>query len=79
MAFPVIFKRFSPEYVRIVCVCVCVCVSCFSHVQLYDPMDCSPQDSSIGGILQARTLEWVAMPSSSGSPRPRDQTHISYL
>ena len=25
MAFPVIFKRFSPEYVRIVCVCVCVC------------------------------------------------------
>ena len=78
MAFPVIFKRFSPEYVRIVCVCVCMW-SRFSHVQLYDPMGCSPQDSSIGGILQARTLEWVAMPSSSGSPQPRDQTHISYL
>ena len=29
------------------------------------------------GILQARILEWVAMPSSSGSPQPRDQTHVS--
>ena len=28
------------------------------------------------GILQARTLEWVAMPSSRGSSPPRDQTHI---
>ena len=26
------------------------------------------------GILQARVLEWVAMPSSRGSPQPRDQT-----
>ena len=29
------------------------------------------------GILQARILEWVAMPSSRGSSQPRDQTHIS--
>ena len=28
-------------------------------------------------ILQARILEWVAMPSSRGSSQPRDQTHIS--
>ena len=28
-------------------------------------------------ILQARILEWVAMPSSKGSSRPGDQTHIS--
>ena len=34
-----------------------------------DPMDCSPLGSSVHGILQARVLEWVAMPSlaSKGS------------
>ena len=30
------------------------------------------------GILQARLLEWVAMPSSRGSSQPRDQTRVSY-
>ena len=35
--------------------------------------------SPVQGILQARILEQVAMPSSRGSPRPRDQTHISYI
>ena len=30
----------------------------------YNLMDCSPADSSVSGILQARILEWVAMPSS---------------
>ena len=34
---------------------------------LCDPMDCSLPGSSVPGILQARTLEWVAMPSSKGS------------
>ena len=33
--------------------------------------DCSPPDSSLHGILQARILEW-AMPSSRGSSQPRD-------
>ena len=32
---------------------------------LCDPIDCSPQGSSIPGILQARTLEWVAIPFSN--------------
>ena len=40
-------------------------------------MDCSPPGSSVYGILQARILEWVAMPSSRGSSGPRDQTWIS--
>jgi len=31
------------------------------------------------GILQARILEWVAMPSSRGSSQPRDQTQVSIL
>ena len=34
---------------------------------LCDPMDCSPLGSSVHGILQARILEWVAIPFSRGS------------
>ena len=45
---------------------------------LYDPMDCSLPASLVHGILQARILEWVAMPTSRGSSQPRDQTQISY-
>ena len=37
-------------------------------------MDCSPPGSSVHGILQARILEWVAMPFSRESSRPRDGT-----
>ena len=37
---------------------------------LCDPMDCSPPGSSVHGILQARTLEWVVMPSSRDLPNP---------
>ena len=41
-------------------------------------MDCSLPGSSVHGIFQARILEWVAMSSSRGLSRPRDQTGISY-
>ena len=44
---------------------------------LCNPMDCSPPGPSVCGILQARILEWVAVPSSRASSRPRYQTHIS--
>ena len=44
---------------------------------LWDPLDCSPPGSSVHGILQARILEWFAMPSSKESSWPRDQTCIS--
>ena len=37
------------------------------HLTLCDPMDCSPPGSSVHGILQVRTLEWVAMLSSRAS------------
>ena len=37
---------------------------------LWDTMDCSPPGSSVHGILQARILEWVAVPSSRGSSKP---------
>ena len=42
-----------------------------------DPMHCSPPGSSDSGILQAKILEWVARPSSTGSSGPRDQTRVS--
>ena len=37
-------------------------LSCFSHVWLCDLLNRSPPSSSVQGILQARILEWVAMP-----------------
>ena len=40
-------------------------LSHFSRVRLCDPIDSSPLGSSVPGILQARTLEWVAISSSN--------------
>ena len=39
---------------------------------LCGPIDCSPPGSSVHGILQARKLEWVAVPFSRGSSLLRD-------
>ena len=44
---------------------------------LWDPIDGSPPGSPVPGILQARTLEWVAISSSRRASRPRDWTHVS--
>ena len=54
--------------------CVSV-LSRFSRIQLtlYDSMDCSPPGSSVHGILEARILDWVTVPSS------RPPAHISYV
>ena len=54
----------------------CALQSCLT---LCDPIDCSLSGSSVHGILQARILEWIAIPSSRGSSEPRDQTCISCL
>ena len=58
------------------CVCVCVCVlSLFSHVQLFfDSTDCSLPGTSVHGILQARILKWVAMPSPADLSDPGTKT-----
>ena len=50
-----------------------------SCLTLWDPVDCSPLGSSVHGILQARTIKWVAIPSSRGSSWLRDWTHVSCL
>ena len=55
----------------------CWCLVAKLCPTLCDPLDCSPPGSSVQGILQARILEWVAIPSSKGSSWPRDQIHIS--
>ena len=45
---------------------------------LYDPIDSSPPGSPVPGILQARTLEWVAISFSRESSQPSDQTQVSH-
>ena len=42
------------------------CLVTQSCPTLWDHVDYSPPGSSVHGILHARTLEWVAMPSSRG-------------
>ena len=60
----------------LVCVEVLVSQPCPT---LCDPRDRSPPGSSVHGILQARILEWVAIPLSRGSSRPRDGTRASHI
>ena len=50
-----------------------------SCLTLCGPVDCSSPGSSVRGVLQARILEWVVMPSSRGSSQLRDQTQVSHF
>jgi len=55
---------------------------CFSHSVVSDscnPMDCRPPESSVHEILQARILEWVAIPFFRGSSQLRDPTWVSCI
>ena len=56
-----------------------VCVSCFVMSDSLSPTDCSPPDSSVRGILQARKLEWVSIPFSRGSSWPRNRVWVSCI
>ena len=59
---------------------MCVCAQSLQLCPtLYDFMDCRLPGFSVYGILQARILQWVAMPSSRGSSQPRDQTGVSCI
>ena len=58
---------------------VVLCLVAQSCLTLCDPVDCSPPGSSVHGILQARILEWVAMPFSRRSSQPRDRTQLSCI
>ena len=43
------------------------------------PTLCNPMEYTERGILQARILEWVAVPFSRGSSQPMDQTQVSHI
>ena len=55
---------------------VSVAQSCLT---LCNPLDYNLQGSSVHGIFQARILEWIAIPFSRGSSRPRDWTSMSCI
>ena len=50
-----------------------------SCLTLCNPTDGSPPGSSVHGILEARTLEWVAIPFSRGSSSSRGRTWVSCI
>ena len=56
---------------------VCQIASVVSDFETLETVAC--QAPLVHGILQVRTLEWVAEPSSGGSSRPSDRIHISYV
>ena len=64
-------------HTQYVCIWVCVLVA-QSSLTLCDPMDYRPPGYSVLGILQAGILEWVAIPFSRRSSRPRDRIQVSY-
>ena len=68
-------NRFS-MHAQLLYIVVLVSQSCPS---LRDPVDCSPPGSSVHGILQARMLEWFAIPFSRGYSQCRDRTWISCI
>ena len=57
---------------------MCVLVA-QSRPTLRDPMNCSPPSSSVREILQARLLEWVAIPFSRRSSQSRNWTQVSWI
>ena len=50
-----------------------------SCLTLCNPRDCSPAGSSDHGILQARILKWIAIPSSRDLPHPGIEPRPPYL
>ena len=72
--FPILGSYHIP-YQKVLSPKICACVhlkSLQSCPTLCNPMGYSPSGSSVRRILQARILEWVAMPSSKESPKPKD-------
>ena len=57
---------------------LCAVLSCSVVSDSATPWTVACQAPLSMGILQARILEWVAMPSSRGSSQPRDRTQFSH-
>ena len=67
-------------------ICVVIMGSACMHVKslqpcliLCNPLDYNLPGSSVHGILQARILEWGAIPFSKGSSQPRNRTRVSCI
>ena len=65
--------KYTMEYSKVKVLAAQLCLN------LCDTMDCSPPGCSVHGILQARILEWVAIPFSRESSWPKDQTWVSCI
>ena len=52
---------------------------CLQSCATLQPHGCSPSGSSVHGILQARLLEWAALPFSRGPSQPRNRTLVSCI
>ena len=61
--------QLEPYSVLVVQLCATLC----------DPKDCNLPSFFVHGVLQARILEWVVIPSPGESSRPRDWTHVSCI
>ena len=75
------FQQFSMFYcICFICVCACVHTQAlWLCLTLCGPTYCSPPHFSVHGILQARIMEWVAVPFTRESSWPRCQTNISCI
>ena len=58
---------------------LCVWVCAQSCPTFFDSMDCSPPDSSVLGVFQAKILERFAISFSRGYSQPRDWTRVSWV
>ena len=61
------------------CLCAVLCLVAQACLTLCNHVDCSPRGPSAVGILQARILEWVAMPTSRNSFQPRNWSQVSRI
>ena len=68
---------FFTAWQKNLCMCPKSLQSCSTLVG--ELMDYSPPGSSVHGMLQARIMEWITMPSSRESSWPSDWTHVSYV
>ena len=71
--------RLSSLYYKQLPPILCVCVKLLSCIRLFNPMGCSLPGSSVNGILQARIMEWIAIPFPRESYWPRNQTQVSCI
>ena len=74
---PSVGSRLSNNYIQQI-LAVQFCLVKVKVAQSHSTL-CDPMDYRVHGILQARILEWVAVPFSRGSSQPRDQTQVSHI